>query len=209
MGRTRIKICGVRDERTALAAIGAGADAIGFVFVRSSPRFIEPREAYEILRGLPPFVATVGVFMNTPADAYAEIEQACPTTHAQLHGSEDESLVRACSPVIKAVRYARETIAEDLGRWDRCDGVEAILIDGPAPGAGVPFQWSQLAPLIRGLSKPVILAGGLTPENVAEAIREVRPYGVDVSSGVERSRGVKDPGLVRAFCDAVRAADSG
>lgn len=207
--RTRIKICGIRGGDAALAAADAGADAIGFLFVTSSPRFIEPEDAAAIMLGMPPFVATVGVFMNASAEAFADIEERCPTSHTQLHGSEEETLVNQCAPAIKAVRYARDTIERDLTRWDRCDDVEAILIDGPAPGRGVPFEWTDLAPLVRGLAKPVFLAGGLTPDNVAEAIRVVRPYAVDVSSGVESSRGVKDPALIRAFCDAVRAADRG
>lgn len=207
--RTRIKVCGIRNADAALAAADAGADAIGFLFVTSSPRFIEPDDAAAIMLGLPPFVATVGVFMNASANAFTDIEEACPTSHTQLHGSEDEDLVSQCGPAIKAVRYARDTIERDLARWDRCDDVEAILIDGPAPGQGVPFEWSDLAPLVRGLAKPVFLAGGLTPDNVAAAIRVVRPYAVDVSSGVESSRGVKDAALIRAFCDAVRAADRG
>lgn len=207
MSRTRIKICGVRDADTAESAIDAGADAIGFIFVRSSPRFIEPEDAQEIMLALPPMVSTVGVFMNAPAALFADIEEQCPTTHTQLHGAEDEKLVNQCGPAIKAVRFDAATIAAELARWDRCDDVEAILIDGPAPGEGVPFKWADLVPLLEDIHKPIFLAGGLTPANVAEAIRTVRPYGVDVSSGVERERGVKDPALIEAFCEAVREAD--
>lgn len=207
--RTRIKICGVRDEDTALAAADCGADAVGFIFVRSSPRFIEPEHAAELLLALPPMVASVGVFMNTPAEVFADAEQMCPTTHTQLHGSEDADLVAACAPVIKAIRYTPDSIARDLASWDDDENVEAILIDGPAPGEGVPFNWTDLAPHLDRLSKPVFLAGGLTPDNVGDAIRILRPYGVDVSSGVERDRGVKDPDLIEAFCDAVRRADAG
>lgn len=207
MGRTRIKICGIRDIDTGLAAADAGADAIGFIFVRNSPRFIDPDDAQDVMFSLPPMVSTVGVFMNHSPDAFADIEERCPTTHTQLHGNEHEEVVKACGPVIKAIRYDATSIAAELARWDECEDVEALLIDGPAPGEGVPFQWTDLPPLLERVEKPVLLAGGLTPENVEEAIRIIRPYGVDVSSGVERSRGEKDPELIEAFCAAVRRAD--
>ena len=208
MARTRVKICGVRDAETALVAADAGADAVGFVFVRNSPRFIDPEEAQDVMCCLPPMVSTVGVFMNHAPDAFADIEESCPTTHSQLHGNEDERVVKACGPVIKAVRFDAATIAADLARWEACEDVEAILIDGPSPGEGVPFRWEDLPPLLAKVDKPVFLAGGLTPENVADAVRIVRPYGVDVSTGVEKSRGVKDPALIEAFCEAVRRADA-
>lgn len=208
MSRTRIKICGIRDFDNAMAAVEAGADAIGFIFVRSSPRFIEPDAAAEIMASLPPFVATVGVFMNMAVDGFSDVEEACPTNHTQLHGDEDDELIAACAPVIKGVRFAPSSIAGDLARFDADDNVEAILIDGPTPGEGVPFQWSDLTPHMESVSKPVFLAGGLHPENVEEAIRTLRPYAVDVSSGVERERGVKDPNLIARFCEAVRRADA-
>lgn len=208
MSRTRIKICGIRDIDSAFAAVEAGADAIGFIFVRSSPRFIEPEAAAEIMASLPPFVATVGVFMNMPVDAFSDIEEACPTTYTQLHGDEDAELIAACAPVIKGVRFAPTSIGKELARFDTDENIEAILIDGPSPGAGVPFRWADLTPHTDSVSKPIFLAGGLTPENVSDAIAEVRPYAVDVSSGVERERGVKDHDLIRAFCRAVRRADA-
>lgn len=208
MGRTRIKICGVKDVETALVAAEAGADAVGFIFIRNSPRFIDPDEAQDVMFSLPPMVSTVGVFMNHSPDAFADIEERCPTTHTQLHGNENDEVVRACGPAIKAIRYDAATIAKELVRWDECEDVEALLIDGPAPGEGVPFKWTDLPPLLERIEKPVFLAGGLTPDNVAEAIRIVRPYGVDVSSGVEKARGEKDPALIEAFCAAVRRADA-
>lgn len=208
MSRTRIKICGIRDIDSAFAAVEAGADAIGFIFVRSSPRYIEPDAAAEIMASLPPMVSTVGVFMNMPIDAFSDIEEVCPTTCTQLHGDENAELIAACSPVIKGVRFAPTSIGKDLARFDADDNVEAILIDGPSPGAGVPFQWTDLTPHTDSVSKPIFLAGGLTPDNVADAIAELRPFAVDVSSGVERERGVKDHDLIRAFCSAVRRADA-
>jgi phosphoribosylanthranilate isomerase len=209
MSRTRIKICGIRAEEAALAAIEAGADAVGFVFVRSSPRYIEPEDAYAIMAGLSPLVSTVGVFMNQSLDAFCDVEEVCPTTYSQLHGAENEQLVRSCGPgVIKAVRFDPATIGEELARWDGVDEVDAIMVDGPSAGSGEAFDWSLLASQCARLTKPLFLAGGLTPENVGDAIRAVRPYAVDVSSGVERERGVKDPELIDAFCEAVRRADS-
>lgn len=208
MPRTRIKICGIRDFDTALAAVDAGADAIGFIFVRSSPRYIEPDTAAEIMASLPPFISTVGVFMNMPIDAFSDIEEACPTTYTQLHGDEDAELIEACAPVIKGIRFAPKSIGADLTRYEEDENVEAILIDGPAPGEGVPFQWTDLTPHLERVNKPVFLAGGLNSENVGEAIRILNPYAVDVSSGVESERGIKDPDLIAAFCEAVRAADA-
>ncbi|MBM4108367.1 MAG: phosphoribosylanthranilate isomerase [Phycisphaerae bacterium] len=207
MGRTRIKICGVRDEETAWAAADAGADAIGLVFVRSSPRYIDPEAAAALMMGLPPFLSTVALFMNPSLEHFCDAEETCPTTYVQFHGNEDEALVRRCGPgLIKAVRFDKDTIADDLARWDGVDEVDAILVDGGAGGEGVAFEWNRLAELVDNLSKPIVLAGGLTPDNVAEAIRVVRPYAVDVSSGVEKERGVKDPALVEAFCRAVLGA---
>ncbi|MDX2118888.1 MAG: phosphoribosylanthranilate isomerase [Planctomycetota bacterium] len=207
MSRTRIKICGIRDAENALVAADAGADAIGFIFVRSSPRFIQPLDAADIMSVLPPMVTTVGVYMDTPIDAFSDVEEDCPTHYSQLHGSEAESLVNQCAPVIKGLKFLPDSLAEELRRWDACDAVEAILIDSPTPGSGAAFEWEMLVPLIKDISKPIFLAGGLTPDNVADAIRTVRPYGVDVSSGVERERGIKDPDLIEAFCNAVREAD--
>lgn len=208
MPRTRVKICGIKDLETALVAADAGADAIGFVFVKSSPRHIDPLEAADIMFALPPMVASVGVFMNHSVQAFADIEEQCPTTHTQLHGNEDEKTAAACGPAIKAIRFEEDTIDAELARWHAVDEVEAIMIDSPTPGAGVAFDWAALAPRVQGAEKPIILAGGLTPSNVGEAIRLVRPYAVDVSSGVERERGVKDPTLIEAFLDAVRRADA-
>lgn len=209
MPRTRIKICGVRTPEIALAAVDAGADAIGFMFVRNSVRAISPEAAAEIMWSLPPMITTVGVFMNASVDTFADIEEQCPTHYAQLHGNEDEPTVRACGPAIKAIRYHPDTIRADLERWDAIDEVDAILVDGGGGGEGVSFDWSGLAKAAEGIATPIILAGGLTPDNVGEAIRAVRPYAVDVSSGVEREHGEKDPALIEAFCEAVRQADRG
>ncbi|MFN0133868.1 MAG: phosphoribosylanthranilate isomerase [Phycisphaerales bacterium] len=207
MPRTRIKICGIRTPEAALAAVEAGADALGFMFVRSSVRHIEPEDAAAIMWQLPPMVTTVGVYMNASVDTFADIEQQCPTHAVQLHGNEDEETVRACGPAIKAVRFDPATIRRDLERWDEMDEVDAILVDGSTGGEGTTLDWPALAAAAEDIATPLMLAGGLTPANVAHAIRIVRPFAVDVSSGVERERGIKDPALIEAFCEAVRAAD--
>ncbi|HZW10744.1 MAG TPA: phosphoribosylanthranilate isomerase [Phycisphaerales bacterium] len=209
MDRTRIKICGITSDEGAGAAIEAGADVLGFVFAPGTPRYIDPDHAFEIMGRLPPMVGTVGVFRDAPIDEFIEIEQRCPTDWSQLHGNESENLVRDCGPrVIRGVRFHPGTIATDLARWEAIEEVDAILVDGSAGGEGAAFDWAALAGPMASISKPVIVAGGLTPENVGGAIRACRPYAVDVSSGVETAPGVKDPALVRAFCRAVRAADA-
>ena len=213
MKRTRIKICGITDTDAARAAADAGVDALGFVFHCASPRYIDPADAWEIIGSLPPFVSTVGLFVDTPLDTFCDIEEQCPTDLSQLHGNEDDELVRECGPnIIKAVRFNADTIGADLARWDEVPEVAAILVDGSNGGEGKPLDWGLLAVHTEGRgkdSKPLILAGGLTPGNVGEAIRVARPWGVDVSSGVERSRGQKDAGLIEAFCAAVQRADAG
>lgn len=207
--RTRIKVCGVRDLETALAALAAGADTLGFVFVKESPRYIEPAQAWSIIRELPPMHTTVGLTVNATVETYSRIERECPTDYGQLHGAESEDVVRACGPrVIKAVRYDGATVERELARWSAVEEVDAILVDGSAGGRGESFDWAGLAKVAPACSKPLIVAGGLNAANVGEAIRAVRPWAVDVSSGVERERGVKDAGMIEAFCEAVRAADA-
>ncbi len=209
--RTRIKICGIRDGETAWAAIEAGADALGFVFHEGSPRFIEPGEAYGIVRALPPMVASVGLFVNASEERFYELCETCPTDYAQLHGEENEALVRACGPrVIKAVRFDGSTIGAELSRWSALDEVDAILVDGSSGGKGTAFDWGALdAAREHAGDRALFVAGGLTPENVGEAVRLARPYAVDVSSGVEHPgrAGEKDAARIRAFCEAVRVAD--
>lgn len=210
MARTRIKICGIRDVDAALAAADAGADAIGFMFYKDSSRAITLDEASEIMGVLPPCVSTVGVFVNPMLDEFCDAEEACPTTLVQFHGQETLELVQRCGPnLIKAVRFEEATIAEELGKWSEVAEVDAVLIDGSAGGEGTAFDWSKLSDFVDDYPKPIFLAGGLTPANVAEAIRIVRPYAVDVSSGVEKGRGVKDPALIEEFCEAVQEADRG
>ncbi len=207
--RTRVKICGIRTLDAALAAIDAGADALGFVFVPRTSRHIAAEDAWRIVAALPPFVTSVGLFRDCALDDFCDIEETCPTTCAQLHGDEPEDLVRQCGPgVIKAVRFTPATISADLARWSAVEEVDAILIDAGTGGTGERFDWSSLAPHAAGVGKPLVIAGGLDAQNVGECIRVLRPYAVDVSSGVERARGEKDPALIRAFCEAVRLADA-
>lgn len=205
MSRTRIKICGITDEDALFAACDAGADAVGFVFHPKSRRFIEPEAAFELISFLPPFVSSVGLFVDASVERFTDIEELCPTDRTQLHGNESADVVRRCGPgVIKAVRFDPATIQAELERWSAIDEVDAILVDGSAGGEGLSLDWAGLAKVKNACTKPLILAGGLTPENVAQAIALVRPYAVDVSSGVESEPGVKDRGLIEAFCAAVR-----
>ena len=210
MPRTRIKICGITDEESLFAAADAGADAVGFVFAHKSRRYIDPADAFDLVSFLPPFVSSVGLYVDAKVDQFADIEEICPTDRVQMHGDESEETVRRCGPsVIKAIRFDVATIERELTRWSKLEEVDAILVDGSAGGAGTTFDWSALAKVKQASSKPLIIAGGLTHENVGEAIRAVRPYAVDVSSGVETEPGVKSGELMRKFCDAVRAADAG
>ncbi len=209
--RTRVKICGVKDVETAWAAADAGADAVGLVFAAGSPRRVDPDAAREIMFNLPPMVTSVGVIRDLSVDAFCELEQACPCELWQLHGREDEKTAQACGPgVVKAIAFDAGTIASELKRWDAVDDVAALLIDSPEAGSGESIDWAALRSAMEAaeVAKPVILAGGLNPENVGEAVRVVQPWGVDVSSGVERERGVKDAELIEAFCLAVMRADS-
>ena len=202
--RTRIKICGVRDVEMALHAARCGADAVGLVRVASSPRFVDAETALAVAAALPPWVAPVVV--HADADAQ-EILEGWPHDWIQLHGAEpDIDPMLAGRAVIKAL--PANLSDEAILWWDRHPRVRALLIDAPRPGGGEPFDHGRLAALRPSLAKPLILAGGLSASTVGEAIHRLRPWAVDVSSAVERSRGCKDPGLVREFCAAVMAAST-
>ena len=201
--RTRIKICGIRTKADALAASHAGADAVGFVFAKRSPRFIEMAAAADIARSLPPFVSPVGLF--APAESADEV-RAWPFGYCQLHGDENEPLISQIAQHHRVIRGFRFDPSE-VRRWSTHPDVAALLIDGSTGGRGESFNHVDLAPLMPELHKPVIIAGGLTPENVGNAIATLRPWAVDVSSGVESEPGVKASVLIRDFCAAVRAAD--
>lgn len=213
MTRTRIKICGIKDPDTALAAIDSGADAIGLVFVEKSPRYVTLDQAKALTAALPDDAVSVGLFVDTPGEVMKQIMDEANLTVAQLHGHES---IDDLDPLFGYPAWKALPFDEDFRRiassWDHDPRVEALLIDTPPTGeltggSGITFDWAGLAKVKEHFAKPIILAGGLTPDNVGEAIRIVQPYAVDVSSGVESSRGVKDVGLIKAFCGAVRAAD--
>jgi len=205
---TRVKICGITSAEDALAAVEAGADALGLVFVPGTPRFVHPDAAPGILRGLPPFVSTVGVFLDQPLEEVLRIAAGLKLHAVQLHGHESEAFSRGVSlPVIKALRVRD---AESLRPIDSYPARAFLLdayVEGRPGGTGTRISW-ELALRAKGRT-PIILSGGLRPENVAEAIRLVRPFAVDVSSGVERSPGQKDHRKVREFIVNVRHADLG
>jgi len=202
----RSKICGITRVEDALAAVEAGADAIGLVFYAKSPRAVTVQQARSIINALPPFVTTVGLFVDASRCELGEILDAVPLDLLQFHGDESpENCEGYHRPYIKALRVKPgDDIAAQVALYKNASGV---LLDTYVPGipggTGEAFDWS-LVP--EGLSKPIILAGGLTAENVAQAIARVRPYAVDVSGGVEAAKGIKDAQKIRAFMQAVRAA---
>jgi phosphoribosylanthranilate isomerase len=202
---TKVKICGITNLEDALFAAEAGADALGFVFYAQSPRCITPDRVREIVQPLPPFVAKVGVFVNEELDWVREIMAYCHLDYAQLHGDETPEQVAALAPrAIKAVRVRSAADVERLSDYQAA----AYLLDTYHPtkhgGTGEAFDW-ELAVEAKSQG-PIILAGGLTPENVGDAIERVHPYAVDVSSGVEAAPGIKDHQKVRCFITAAKGA---
>ncbi len=211
MNRVRIKICGIKREDDALAAVHAGVDALGFVFVPGTPRFVEPAAARRIIDRLPPFVARVGLFVDADAETIAATLAATGIDTVQLHGEETPEFAeqwRGRAKVMKAFRMRGPETLESMEPYRHA--VDAWLLDAHVPGVsggtGARFDWDlAVEASCRGV--PIVLAGGLRPDNVAEAVARVRPYAVDVSSGVESSPGRKDASKVRALVKAVRAAD--
>lgn len=209
MSETRVKICGITNEEDARAAVAAGADALGFVFYRESPRRVEPAVVERIVAGLPPFVLPVGVFVNEEAQRVRQVMDDCGLALAQLHGDETAAYCEALGrPVLRAIRLRSRADFLALAEYRGRARVRGFVVDAHADGAyggtGRTADW-DLAAEAAGAAQ-VLLAGGLTPENVGEAIARVRPYGVDVSSGVESRPGKKDHDKVRAFMTAVRLA---
>lgn len=202
----RSKICGITRIEDALAAVEAGADAIGLVFYGKSPRAVGVEQAAAIVQALPPFVTTVGLFVDMPRDQLQQLLQRLPLDLLQFHGDESPADCEGHGrPYIKALRVRPgEDVAAAMAPYS---GARGILLDtfveGVPGGTGASFDWS-LVP--ENAAKPIILAGGLDADNVAAAIRQVRPYAVDVSGGVEASKGIKDAGKIRAFVQAVRDA---
>jgi phosphoribosylanthranilate isomerase len=201
----RSKICGITRIEDALLAADAGADAIGLVFYARSPRAVEVQQARAIIAALPPFVTTVGLFVNASRDELNEILEAVPLDLLQFHGDETaDDCAGYHRPYIKALRVRPgEDIKARCAEFPQAAGILLdTFVPGVPGGTGETFDWS-LVPENPGC--PIILAGGLTAENVAAAIRQVHPWAVDVSGGVEASKGVKDAAKVRAFVAAVRA----
>ena len=204
---TAVKICGVTRIEDALAAAAHGAHAIGLVFYRPSPRYVEPDTAAEIVRALPPFVTPVGLFVDASEDEVRDVSARSGVRLLQFHGSESAAYcARFALPYMKAVRVRP---AVDLLQYARdFAGAKALLLDayqeGLHGGTGAVFDWTLIPP---ALPLPIVLSGGLTPENVADAVRRVKPGAVDVSSGVESGKGIKDARKIAAFITGVRNAD--
>jgi len=205
--RTRIKICGVRRESDVEAAVEAGADAIGLVFYAPSPRHLSVSRAAELARALPAFVTPVGLFVNAAVPEVEAAVAAIPGLMLQFHGDETPGFcARFARPYLKVVRMVTGVDLLDSSR--RFASAQALLLDAPVEaygGGGKVFDWS-LVPA--SVARPVVLSGGLHAGNVIAGIQQVRPWAVDVSSGVESTRGVKDAALIRGFCEAVREADA-
>jgi phosphoribosylanthranilate isomerase len=222
--RTRIKICGVCRVEDALLAARAGAHAVGMVFHELSPRYVSMDRAKQIIANLPPFVTPVGLFVDADVETVRQTAQQLGLAHIQLHGSEEPEQVAALAPltVIKAVRVERGTFQQTLDTWRQAIAAHNItnlpgfvLETGgtAAPGGtGVANDWEtvQMAQEVGAFDNmpKIIAAGGLTPETVGSIVRTIRPYAVDVSTGVEESRGRKSEEKVLAFVKAVRDADS-
>lgn len=206
MAVVRSKICGITRIEDALSAIEAGVDAIGLVFYAKSPRNVTLQQARLIIAALPPFVTTVGLFVDASRCELGEILDAVPLDLLQFHGDETpDDCDGYHRPYIKALRVKPgDDITAQVARYKHASGVLLdTYVPGVPGGTGEAFDWSLVPD---NLDKPVILAGGLTAENVAQAIAQVRPYAVDVSGGVEQAKGIKDAEMIRAFMQAVRAA---
>jgi phosphoribosylanthranilate isomerase len=205
--RTRVKICGITRVEDALSAIHAGADAIGLVFYAQSPRFVTIEQAQKIVAAMPPFVSVVGLFVNAKQTEIETVLSKVRLDILQFHGDESaQNCEQVCEqinlPYYKAIRVKPDT---NLLQYEiEFKGAKALLLDAHSDvafgGTGQTFDWNLIP---KNLTKPVILAGGLTAENVALAIQQVRPYAVDVSGGVEASKGIKDAAKIAAFMQAV------
>jgi phosphoribosylanthranilate isomerase len=212
--RTRIKICGLTRSEDVQAAVAAGADAIGFVFYPDSPRYVAPEAAARLIAALPPFVTAVGLFVNASAQQVAQVLAQAPIALLQFHGDETPAQCAAIAkavgrPYIRALRVRQDMQAADLLEYaqDYRDAAGLLLdtfVDGYG-GGGKVFDWSVIP---KELAPRVVLSGGLCVQNVTDAVLRVRPYAVDVSSGVELNKGIKDADKIRAFIDAVRRADA-
>jgi phosphoribosylanthranilate isomerase len=216
--RTRIKICGLTRVEDVRAAVTAGADAIGFVFYQKSPRYVTPSSAAKLAAALPPFVSAVGLFVNASPAEVAEVVTQVPLSLLQFHGDETPQQCLAAAqavnrPFIRALRVKPDMKANDLLKYAQDYQSIGSLFAGllldtfvdAYGGTGKVFDWSLIP---KELAPRVALSGGLNVQNAAEAVLRVRPYAVDVSSGVELDKGIKDAGKICAFVDAIRQADA-
>jgi len=206
MSRTRIKICGLTRPQDVRVAVEHGADAIGFVFYPPSPRAVDIEQAAELVALLPPFVTSVGLFVNASGDEVSAVLERVPLQLLQFHGDEtDAQCARYRRPWIKAARMRPGVdLVEFSSLHPRASGVLVdAFVDGYG-GGGKTFDWSLIPP---GFERPLVLSGGLDVDNVVEAVRRVRPWAVDVSSGVESAKGIKDAAKIAAFIAGVRHAD--
>jgi phosphoribosylanthranilate isomerase len=197
-----VKICGITSEDDALLAVAMGADAVGFVFA-PSPRQVPVQQVYDITRRLPPEILTVGVFRDEHPRRVVELVHRSGVKGAQLHGSESPEVV---AQIAKSVRFLVKAYAAGSPHIATAASLatDTILVDGPTPGSGHLFDWSLVGEVPEGVR--LILAGGLTAENVTDAVQTVTPWGVDVSTGVETAPGKKDPLKVKRFIERARAA---
>ncbi|MGB3364734.1 MAG: phosphoribosylanthranilate isomerase [Thermodesulfobacteriota bacterium] len=200
---TKIKICGITNMEDAQAAADYGADALGFIFYKESKRYVDPQVAKSIISSLPPFITTVGVFVNQGMDEISQIKEATGIQVAQLHGDETPEFVSSLPiDVIKVIRVKDKSDLDKVAQYS----AQAILFDTYSDkeygGTGESFDWEILNNL--SSEKKVILSGGLNPENVLEAVQIVRPYAVDVSSGVEDTPGKKDHTKIKKFIEAIK-----
>ncbi len=211
MKRTRIKICGITREADLDAVVDAGADAVGFVFYPKSPRYVTPERARVLARRLPPFVTATGLFVNEAAGKVTEITDIAGLQLLQFHG--DEAADYCAQFTLPFIRAARIAPGFDLLKFaSQFPVARGILLDAFVDGyggGGEVFDWSQVAQQCdQHLAARAVLSGGLRPANAAAGIKALRPFAVDVSSGVESSKGIKDAALIRQFVAAVRAADA-
>lgn len=202
--RTRIKICGITRAQDARAASESGADAIGLVFYPPSPRNVNPVQARAIIAELPPFVTAVGLFVDPSRDQVEAVLRACSISLLQFHGDEAPDFCGSFGlPYIKAARVRADAdLVQYLSPYRAAQGwLLDAYHDRLYGGTGASFDWNLIP---QGLARPVILSGGLTPENVGAAVRQVRPWAVDVSSGVEATKGIKDAAKIAAFIAGVK-----
>jgi phosphoribosylanthranilate isomerase len=202
----RVKICGITNVNDAMTAVEAGADALGFVFSRASPRYVTSGTAAEIIRALPPFISKVGVFVDPGEELVRNTVHDCGLDTLQFHGDESPAFCRQFgAKVVKAFRVRDAESLRALVQYHAETWLLDSYVPGKPGGTGEQFNWALAGKAIQ-LGRPVILAGGLTAENVARAVREVRPFAIDVSSGVEARPGKKDPQKLKAFIRAAKQA---